>query len=108
MSRMTIPQLLKAYNGIPRREELATALAYVKPVQNRGHSEYDVIVAGEALVAHYRRMAKSAMVRYENRKASGSTHSLEIAKRLEGRANTIENRLKELREIEDRQGVIQH
>ena len=107
MSRMSIPELMKVFDNIPRRDEMTVALAFTKPIQNRGRREYDVIVAGKALVAHYRRMAKSDMIRYESRKASGSTHSLEIAKRLEARANTIENKLKELMEHENHQGIVQ-
>lgn len=106
MSRMSIPQLIKAFNGIPRRQEVANALASTRAYQNHGHIEYDVAQAGAAMIAYYQRMEKSALVRHEHRKKMDSTFSLEIANRFRDRAKAIEARLKELIEDEDHQTVV--
>ena len=103
MSRMSIPQLIKAFNGIPRREEVANALASTRAYQNHGHIEYDVAQAGSAMIAYYRRMENSAMVRHNRRKKKESMFSLEVANRFGERAKAIEARLKELMEDEDHQ-----
>ena len=103
---MSIPELIKMFNDIPRRGEMMPALAYTKPFQNRGRREYDVLVAGEALTAYYKRLANSAMIRYERRKNASSTHSLEIAERFNQRAAAIEDILRKVREDENHQTVI--
>lgn len=104
--KMSIPELMKMFNDIPRRGEMTPALAYTKPFQNRGHREYDVIVAGEALIGYYKRHAKDAMIRYERRRNASSTHSLEIAERFNQRAAAIEDILRKVRENENHQTVI--
>ena len=103
---MSIPQLIKAFNGIPRREEVANALASTRAYQNHGHIEYDVAQAGEALVAYYQRMENSAMVRHNRRTKKESMFSLEVANRFKERAKAVESRLKELMEDEDRQADV--
>lgn len=108
MSRMSIPQLVKAFNGIPRREEVVNALATTQAFQCRGHSEYEISQAGEALIAYYQRMEMSAMKKHERRIKHDSTYSLEIASRFRERAKAIETRLKEMKECEDHEGIVQH
>lgn len=103
---MSIPQLVKAFNGIPRREEVANALASTRAIQCRGHIEYEVSQAGEALIAYYQRMEKSALMKHERRRNPNSTYSLEVANRFRERAKAIEARFKELMEDEDHQTVV--
>lgn len=106
MSRMTIPQLMAFYNGVPKREEISVAICAIKPIRNKGHNEYDVMETGEALINFYDRAEKRAMVRYEHRRDMECTYSLDIANRFKARREAIEQRMKELKRDANHQAII--
>lgn len=106
MTLMSMAQIERAYDCIPKPEDLHAALATVPIIQDCGNIRYDVIQAGEALVKYYQRVARQKMARHEARKKQESMFYLNMAERFRQRSEQIEQKLKELKEYEDHKAVV--
>lgn len=106
MMLMSMAQIERAYDFIPKPEDLHAALASVPMIQDCGNFRYDAIQAGEALVRYYQCVVRQKMARHEARKKRESVHYLKMAERFRQRSELIEQKLKELKEHENHQAVV--
>lgn len=99
MKYLSLPQLVLEFNGIPRREDIALAVAAASTpsIQDRGRNKYDLIQTGEALVNYYRGLAKRNMDKHMKRPREAVTQYLINANSYTRKADMVSTLLEEMK-----------